>query len=1316
MRKTISIILTFAIILNMFSILSLTVYAENEKIIERDMFSYHIYHSKAYISGYTGNSTVVTFPGKIGGYEVVGLGKPTSLDPYGNESRISGLESVTEIKINENIKNIYQSAFANYSNLKKVIIPYGVQKIGRGAFANCTNLSEIIFPDSIVSIGFNAFNNTSWYNKQRDGVVYAGKFVYNYKGEMPEKYTFKIKDGTFGIANLAFLNQENLTNIQAPQSLFCIGQNAFIGTTWYSNQNNGIVYVGKVVYSYKGDIPQDGTIKFNKNIMGIADGAFFDNSGSYIDSNSSINLTSIDIPDTVKYIGDSAFCNCDNLLDLYLPKNVAYIGEFAFGYHTNGKALPTYSGKGRYLHSIYNSTIEEYALYNRIGYKELAPKEISEYMQKYGDFYYMPLDDGSVEITAYRGQSSDIVIPDSINSKAVTKIGNHAFESNDYINTVTIPDTVKYIGEYSFCFCSNLRNINFGANIRRIEDFAFRYCNNLETVIICDSVMSLGEYCFSDCTSLTEVDLGKDLNRLNRNAFSFCRNLKNINLGDSIIDIGWQAFENCNNIRSIYIPDSVLNVGEYAFVNCTSLQSVYLRDNIEKIDSCAFGYYTPNYDSVYERLNRFTLYGFSGTEAERYANNHGIKFSVMAPIQFGKPQMNCRANESIVADLYILYNNYSAGDVIYKSSDSDIASVVESDGDYNAYCKNPKVHIKCNNIGTAYITAQMPDGNSTTMTVQVTEGLNGIRVYSDYADLSVCNGSLIKIGAGVFNNGFQSDDISKLTYTVYDTSILEVEETSLHDNCRFIVAKAISPGTTYVSFSDSKTGYVTRVPVTVYEGNSMTFTVENVPEQRIEKYVSNFYNVNGMYIDNYSYAKNNDDSCTVSFDVYNTKYIFGAVEIYSENGDIKDAVVIDKMTNNAGSIKETVWDNCCDLASDIYNGNLLTYRQKTNSSKITTVKVTIPKNGYINITNDTENSAIVSSINAFDCILQLKGLYGDIKGIDLNNTFLPAQKMTKEILKNAVSLECFKDQTKFSKELLNGAFKKTLIGGEAVGNFGETVVYNMQNLNLEDVCNDALLSCGFSVGESVFEDMAGIFGVVLKEMFTFGDSLNLLSEIISISYSKNSGFITLQNQSGSTRNCLGVQVKTDTNFNSDTALKVFRLYADSELIQKIKDTHPKVYDLIASVSNSTYNISMIKNGDETQIDKNVEVSIPISEELKFLASMGMIKVHRVEDDGTITDMKAKYKDERLIFTTNHFSIYVVSVPDNMIIGDINSDGSVNAKDRMMLTRYLAKWSGYENINKSVADVNNDGEVNAKDRMILTRHLAKWQDYETLPLK
>lgn len=52
---------------------------------------------------------------------------------------------------------------------------------------------------------------------------------------------------------------------------------------------------------------------------------------------------------------------------------------------------------------------------------------------------------------------------------------------------------------------------------------------------------------------------------------------------------------------------------------------------------------------------------------------------------------------------------------------------------------------------------------------------------------------------------------------------------------------------------------------------------------------------------------------------------------------------------------------------------------------------------------------------------------------------------------------------------------------------------------------------------------------------------------------------------------------------------------------------------------------------------------------------------------------------------------------------------------MLLTRYLAKCSGYENIDVASADVNNDGVVNAKDRMILTRHLAKWQGYETLSI-
>ena len=98
-------------------------------------------------------------------------------------------------------------------------------------------------------------------------------------------------------------------------------------------------------------------------------------------------------------------------------------------------------------------------------------------------------------------------------------------------------------------------------------------------------------------------------------------------------------------------------------------------------------------------------------------------------------------------------------------------------------------------------------------------------------------------------------------------------------------------------------------------------------------------------------------------------------------------------------------------------------------------------------------------------------------------------------------------------------------------------------------------------------------------------------------------------------------------------------------------------------------------------------------------------------------MDTKFDNGCLVFRTTHFSLYsIIPTLDSSVIGDVNGDTEVNAKDRMMLTRYLAKWTGYENIDTKAADVNNDGVVNAKDRMILTRHLAKWKGYETLPYK
>ena len=70
---------------------------------------------------------------------------------------------------------------------------------------------------------------------------------------------------------------------------------------------------------------------------------------------------------------------------------------------------------------------------------------------------------------------------------------------------------------------------------------------------------------------------------------------------------------------------------------------------------------------------------------------------------------------------------------------------------------------------------------------------------------------------------------------------------------------------------------------------------------------------------------------------------------------------------------------------------------------------------------------------------------------------------------------------------------------------------------------------------------------------------------------------------------------------------------------------------------------------------------------------------------------------------------------DVIIGDVNSDSVVNAKDRRDLTRMLAGWKDYPQsaFNLEACDVNQDSKVNAQDRMILTRYLAKWQEYNQL---
>lgn len=111
-------------------------------------------------------------------------------------------------------------AFYECGDLTSVHIPNSVTSIEYRAFDKCFNLANITIPNSVISIKGGpdgAFHTTAWYNNQPDGVVYAGKVAYAYKGAMPTE--LMLDEGTLGIAFRAFDGTPNFKKLTIPSSV-----------------------------------------------------------------------------------------------------------------------------------------------------------------------------------------------------------------------------------------------------------------------------------------------------------------------------------------------------------------------------------------------------------------------------------------------------------------------------------------------------------------------------------------------------------------------------------------------------------------------------------------------------------------------------------------------------------------------------------------------------------------------------------------------------------------------------------------------------------------------------------------------------------------------------------------------------------------------------------------------------------------------------------------------------------------------------------------------------------------------------------------
>ncbi|MDE7231626.1 MAG: leucine-rich repeat domain-containing protein, partial [Lachnospiraceae bacterium] len=191
-----------------------------------------------------------------------------------------------------------------------------------------------------------------------------------------------------------------------------------------------------------------------------------------------------------------------------------------------------------------------------------------------------------------------IVIPNIIEGKRVIAVGNHAFKGCGGIEKIIISDGIEMLGNGVFLNCRELKEAVLPDTLRCIGttdptgcpkilgsltkyDGAFEY-TGLEKITIPDSVKFIGDNTFAGCAQLKRVVLPK-LKEIKENTFRWCRSLQEVVFSKELEAIRISAFEGCDALQKVELPEGVTSIEEGAFAGCKSLESIYIPDSVIEI-------------------------------------------------------------------------------------------------------------------------------------------------------------------------------------------------------------------------------------------------------------------------------------------------------------------------------------------------------------------------------------------------------------------------------------------------------------------------------------------------------------------------------------------------------------------------------------------------------------------------------------------------------------------------------------------------------------------------------------------------------------
>ena len=430
----------------------------------------------------------------------------------------------------------------------------------------------------------------------------------------------------------SFPTPTNVSSVFIPATVRSIGDSAFSYcnalTTVTFAEGSQLKSIGLAAfYGTEQAYPRFKEIKIPDSVDTIGSGAFFYCQDleritlpSALQTLSSVTfygcaaLSEVTFPASLKTIESSVFDGCRNLSEVKLPASLTAIQSSVF-HRCSAKTV------------FYDGSLEQWnhitADNDVLGYS--CPSLV---MDDY-TAQFIPVEDDpdhpfpgpppkTVTITKYTGTESTVILPSTISSWPVTKIGEDAFQDNTTITSVTIPANVTEIGANAFAGCTNLTSVTYGGDWSKLTiqsgnpavqdaaneqlfDFKFtpdntavivRYKGTAADVTIPSRykgkpVTMIDHAAFYN-SAVTSVTIPDSVTSIRDSAFLFCSQLTNISIPNSVTAIGSFAFDGCTKLESITLPSSLSTIQSYAFYNCGNLKTIRIPVSVTFIENFAF--------------------------------------------------------------------------------------------------------------------------------------------------------------------------------------------------------------------------------------------------------------------------------------------------------------------------------------------------------------------------------------------------------------------------------------------------------------------------------------------------------------------------------------------------------------------------------------------------------------------------------------------------------------------------------------------------------------------------------------------------------